>query len=130
MCCVCVFTRKIAMIFNFSIIFYLLAYIFENLFSQILTAIKSWCNDTWYKRWCDYGGSDNRCVRDYRCKIILYWIFVIKTSFDKIWGLFPEIIMSTSQSPFICLKERKEILKQPFKMFLKIGVDFQIYYIG
>ena len=60
--------------------------------------------DTWCKRWCDYGGSDNKCARHYRCKIIMYWIFVIKTSFDKTGGLFPEIIMSTSQSAFICLK--------------------------
>ena len=45
-------------------------------------------NDNWYKRWCDYGGSDNRCARDYRCKIILYWIFLIKTSFNKTGGWF------------------------------------------
>ena len=38
---------------------------------------------------------------DNRCKIILYRIFVIKTSFDKTEGFFPETIMSTSQSPFI-----------------------------
>ena len=37
--------------------------------------------DTWYKRWCDYGGSDNRYAGDYRCKIILYLIFVIKNFF-------------------------------------------------
>ena len=38
---------------------------------------------------------------DNRCKIILYRIFVIKTSFDKTEGFFPETIMSKSQSPFI-----------------------------
>ena len=34
--------------------------------------------DTWYKRWSDYEGGDNRCAPDHRCKIILYWIFLIK----------------------------------------------------
>ena len=54
--------------------------------------------DTWYKRRCDYMGCDNRCARDYRCKKILYLIFLIKTSFDKTGDLFPEIIISKAQS--------------------------------
>ena len=54
--------------------------------------------DAWYKCWCDYRGGDNRCARGCRWKIILYWIFLIKTSFNKAGGLFHEIIISTSQS--------------------------------
>ena len=39
--------------------------------------------DTRYKRWGDYRGGDNTCPRDSRCKVILYWIFLIKTSLIK-----------------------------------------------
>ena len=60
--------------------------------------------DIWYKRWCDYRGADNTCARDYRCKIILHWIFLIKTSINKTGGLFLEIIISTSGSALSCWK--------------------------
>ena len=49
--------------------------LFCQLYSLYINGIKS---DSWYKRWCDYGGSYNRSPCDYRCKIIPYWIFLIK----------------------------------------------------
>ena len=44
----------------------------------------------------------------------MYWVFLTKGSFDKTGGFFPDIIISTSQSALAYLKQRNEILKQPF----------------
>ena len=63
----------------YVIIWEIITELFDSWKTQNVSIFYFWLNDTWYKRWCDYGGSDDRCAGDYRYKIILYWIFVIKT---------------------------------------------------